>query len=176
MNLLNLVNITAVFNEEECEKIKEAAAEHYESGEVHDFEMGEVRQSDVCFLFPEPQYQWIFERLNKVLEVANPQFGFELSRFNEGVQVTRYEKGGHYDWHYDLGPGHLLERKLSITIQLTKPEEYEGGLLEFPLGGRGNRALGSATVFPSYMLHRVSPVTKGVRHSLVSWVAGPTFR
>ena len=98
------------------------------------------------------------------------------------VQFTSYfaSEHGHYDWHHDIyrneqGP---LDRKLSVTIPLSDPASYEGGIFEFDevKTTADFAALGSVLVFPSYLRHRVSPVTKGVRHSLVAWFSGPRWR
>ena len=98
----------------------------------------------------------------------------------EPIQYTEYySSGGHYDWHTDVGSGALSHRKVSITVQLSKPDEYEGGNLEL-LRGEYNevapRGLGTVVIFPSYMLHRVTEITKGTRKSLVLWVGGSHYR
>ena len=108
----------------------------------------------------------------------------------DGIQYGTYSDGGFYDWHVDKEPeinlidGQYLMRKLSMTIWLNDPDEYEGG--EFDLEVKGpHRDLrydtfklskGSIIIFPSYMWHRVRPVTSGVRKSLVTWFRGPPFR
>lgn len=91
----------------------------------------------------------------------------------EQVQVGKYIKNSHYDWHVDwapLEPGKI--RKLSIVCLLSDPSEYEGG--EFEMEGINEIKLkqGSILVFPSYINHRVKPITNGVRISAVSWVSG----
>jgi PKHD-type hydroxylase len=82
-----------------------------------------------------------------------------------------------YGWHQDYGAE--ISRKLSIAVQLTDPSEYEGGNLQVktssePQNVRKQRGL--ITIFPSYVLHQVTPVTQGSRQSLVAWVSGPAFR
>jgi len=79
----------------------------------------------------------------------------------------------------DIGKGKYSKRKISITVQLSDPDEYEGGDFEFLIGKeiiKLPRKKGCAIVFPSYFLHRVTPVTKGTRKSLVLWGSGQPFR
>ncbi|MGB0178111.1 MAG: 2OG-Fe(II) oxygenase, partial [Owenweeksia sp.] len=83
------------------------------------------------------------------------------------------------DWHMDFGAGEISHRKLSMTVQLSDPADYEGGDLEFMINQKvvtAPRTRGTVIVFPSFILHRVTPVTKGVRHSVVGWVSGTPFR
>ena len=83
-----------------------------------------------------------------------------------------------FTWHIDRNMG-IATRKLSLSLQLSAPEDYEGGDLELWFGGepvKANRERGMITFFPSYVMHRVTPVTKGVRYSLVCWVSGPPFK
>ncbi len=93
------------------------------------------------------------------------------------LQYTVYGPGERFDWHMDLGPGPTSARKLSMTVQLSPPDDYAGGDLEF-VGNRhaAERELGAATIFPAYVGHRVTPVERGTRRSLVAWVYGPSFR
>ena len=87
-----------------------------------------------------------------------------------------WEIGEYYGPHFDIGPGRLAERKLSMTVQLSDPADYTGGeLLIYPEFVAGKER-GSMTVFPSFMCHNVLPVKTGIRYSLVSWVAGPPFK
>jgi PKHD-type hydroxylase len=82
-----------------------------------------------------------------------------------------------YGWHQDYGG--TISRKLSMVVQLTDPSEYEGGNLqvftsEQPKNIRKQRGL--IAVFPSFIVHQVTPVTQGTRQSLVAWVSGPSFK
>ena len=91
----------------------------------------------------------------------------------------RYGSEDHFDWHLDFGPGAISERKLSITVQLSDEDAYEGGDLEFMVNKeyvKAPREQGTVIVFPSFIMHRVTPVTKGTRESIVGWIAGPPFR
>jgi PKHD-type hydroxylase len=141
----------------------------------------ETRNSDVKFIFPNGLTSWVFQRLTAVVEVSNSQFfNFDLSGFEQGLQLTRYSSEGeqHYDWHVDRGM-ETGNRKLSLTLQLSDPKDYEGGDLELKFGKENivaSRERGMMTLFPSFVLHRVTPVTKGTRYSLVAWVSGPPFK
>jgi len=107
-------------------------------------------------------------------------WGYGLSS-QEATQIGRYKctDEGYYDWHIDSAPPkNGMQRKLSISILLTDPSEFEGGELQFK-GIEDQKILtkqGSIVVFPSFIEHKVTPVTKGVRYSAVTWASGPSFR
>jgi PKHD-type hydroxylase len=112
-------------------------------------------------------------------------FDLDLRYVNE-IQFTEYignpDNPGKYDWHHDVdwAEGRAFHRKLSIVFQLTDPNEYEGGGFQFDnrLPQLPDEAFnkGSVIVFPSFHKHRITPVTSGLRHSLVTWVEGPHWR
>jgi PKHD-type hydroxylase len=116
------------------------------------------------------------------MEMANQsaEWGFNLGT-QESTQIGRYKSTdeGHYDWHMDaFAPQNGIQRKLSISILLSDPSDFEGGELQFK-GIEDQKILtaqGSIVVFPSFIEHRVTPVTKGVRYSAVTWASGPSFR
>lgn len=119
---------------------------------------------------------------------ANAEFfKYKLDYF-QAIQFARYQDGGHYDWHQDASPQDLANegRKLSLTFSLTDDTEYDGGLLQFYNGDkpyvdkdhdieRDIKSVGTVIVFDSRDWHRVTPVTKGVRYSIVCWTVGPNF-
>lgn len=116
------------------------------------------------------------------MQSANEDAGwnFELRR-QENTQIGRYKSSdeGFYDWHMDAAaPKEGIQRKLSCVVLLNDPSEFEGGALEFKIREGENvlTAQGDVIVFPSYMEHRVTPVTKGVRYTSVAWASGPSFR
>jgi PKHD-type hydroxylase len=99
--------------------------------------------------------------------------------FKEQLQLSEYngDDEGHYDWHMDCGK-EVNTRKLSLSIQMSDPEEYEGGELNIHTHAGISTApklKGTVILFPSYLLHRVTKVTKGNRKSLVCWIHGPPF-
>lgn len=168
------------FSADECDSIiRIATRQGLIDGETAGRAGQHFRQSNLTFLHPSGHTDWIFRRLSDTIATANQFFGFDLVSMNEGIQFTEYvAPHGKYDWHVDAGPGTSI-RKLSLTIQLADPDSYDGGELELNPDGQPvtmDKVRGRAFVFPSWTLHRVKPVTRGVRHSLVVWVAGPPFR
>lgn len=122
--------------------------------------------------------EWLFRRLAALFAEANRDFGFELVGFVDALQYAMYGADQHFDWHLDLGPGSTSARKLSMSIRLSGPDEYGGGALEFigmPADPQAARR-GTAIIFLSFLGHRVTLVTRGVRRSQVAWAYGPTFR
>ena len=136
------------------------------------------RVGHIAWIEPAPENHWLFHKLAVLFAEINARYGFELTGFVDALQYTVYGAEQHFDWHLDVGADRTSARKLSMTLQLSGPEEYSGGALEFFNAGIGEEArrLGSATFFPSYLAHRVSPVQGGVRRSLVAWAYGPAFR
>lgn len=140
------------------------------------------RKSEVKWLGKEvPDFKWLYERFITMGTEANTSlWKFDLTEIVDDLQYTVYHHdGGHFDWHMDLGSEKYARRKVSITMQLSDPEDYEGGDFEFMIGNevvKLPRKKGCVILFPSYFLHRVTPVTKGTRKSLVLWIYGPPFR
>jgi len=141
-----------------------------------------TRRSNVAWLANKPDVTHIYARIAGVVAEVNRQFfNFDLSGFYEPAQLTHYtqENQGFYDWHIDAGPS-KTPRKLSMSLLLSNPSEFEGGEFQVKTHSDAAQTLeckrGRAWFFPSYTLHRVAPVTKGVRRSLVLWVGGPAFR
>lgn len=139
-----------------------------------------VRQSALVWLPERADLAWVDTRLARLTADANRElFGFALDGFEEQLQVAAYGPGHYYDWHIDRGQGSTAgRRKLTISVQLSKPEDYVGGTLELNADGRIFQApcdQGTAVVFAANTLHRVAPVVSGLRHSLVAWLHGPNF-
>ena len=126
-----------------------------------------------------PDMYKIIERTMK--QVNGNHFGYEGMQITEQAQFTEYPKGGFYDWHMDSDVNCRFEppvRKISMTILLSPPKEFEGGDLEFMTEGNKPPQLlqGQAIFFCSLIRHRVSKVKKGIRRSLVMWFGGPPFK
>lgn len=139
-----------------------------------------IRKSKVCWL-PENNHEWLFKKITNCADVANKSmWHFELVGVTEKVQYSIYPPtGGHYDWHMDIGNGTSAKRKISIVVQLSDPSEYEGGELVFKFGVNEStvpKKKGALVCFPSFFLHKVTPVRKGIRKSLVAWISGPALR
>ena len=151
------------------------------------------RDSNICWF----NDRWIYREIQPYVRMANEMAGWNFQwDWTESCQFTIYKKGQYYDWHCDSwdkpyaeeGPTKGKIRKLSNVVQLTDPKEYEGGELEFdfrqydPDKKRKTQIAkeiapkGSIIVFPSFVWHRVKPVTKGVRYSLVNWNLGWPFK
>jgi PKHD-type hydroxylase len=169
------------FTEEECNSIvKIAQNKGLMKGATTGDDPTKSRNSHISWLNPSDNLQWFYERLTGIAVQLNDEyFKFDLYGINEGLQFTNYKApSGKYGKHIDRGIDTAV-RKLSISVQLTNPDEYEGGELclydgdtTFPM----DKTQGTLMIFPSYVLHEVKPVTKGERNSLVTWVTGPAFK
>lgn len=170
-----------VFTREECQRIVSLSQQLLPSqgalGADQNLNLIK-RDSQTVRLMPDMSTKWIYEKMDAAISSANRNYQFDLSGF-EAFQVASYTEGGHYEWHMDMGKGPTSTRKLGISLQLSDGSEYEGGDMEFRGGGAppvAPREIGTMIVFPSFMHHRVAPVTRGVRYSLVAWVHGTPFR
>jgi PKHD-type hydroxylase len=144
----------------------------------------EIRRSDVAWLNVTPESDWIWKKIvHTVAEVNRRFFRYDLTGCYEAIQLSEYTESdsGHYDWHIDGNvASEAVPRKLSMTLLLSDPSEFEGGDLQVMVSTNKPKTLeakkGRAWFFPSHTLHRVTPVTRGVRRSLVLWVGGPEFK
>jgi PKHD-type hydroxylase len=143
-------------------------------------EISGIRKSFIRWIPQSPEYMWIYDRIAQLVTEANSIWKFDISSMPEAIQYTEYyDDGGHYDWHLDIGPDELSYRKISVTIQLSETEDYEGGDLEILRGGTSEKTVrgkGAAVLFPSFILHRVTPVTRGTRKSFVLWLGGGHYK
>jgi PKHD-type hydroxylase len=138
----------------------------------------DIRYTEGRWISNDERSAALFDLVTRIFKAANEHFQYEVDAIREPLLHATYPIGGHFAWHTDTGPGPLATRKLSISVLLSSPNEFEGGDLEFCPGGKLTDALslGTAIVFPSYMAHRVSPVTAGARAVLVGWIHGKEFR
>lgn len=177
-----------VFASEECDKIKRIALKKEKqtgvilgddnSGAVNK----DIRKSDIIWVSEtDEELHWVYNKLAGVAMSLNDQFfKFDLFGFTEAMQFTEYNApDGVYKEHMDRMP-RGRSRKLSLVVNLTDPNEYEGGELVFNLGGGEyvpvQKTQGTVFAFPSFLMHEVRPITKGKRHSLVAWIGGPNFK
>ena len=133
---------------------------------------------------------WIYRELHPLVRIANADAGWNYHwNWSEACQFTKYDgsKKQHYDWHTDAGTrinenGKI--RKLSMTVALVDGSEYEGGDFEIRMENpkdhevhviKAAKQKGSVTIFPSFVWHRVKPVTAGTRYSLVNWHQGNPY-
>jgi len=175
----------ALFSQKDCDEIvRLSKAETQDSGGlVGGRQHSNIRRAKISWLDDTNPAAWVLERVVGAVARANREvFDFDITEFKEKLQVAVYDESdeGHYDWHSDIGDGPVAQfRKATIVSQLSRPDAYEGGDLEISLGARlmtASRDQGSATLFASFMLHRVVPVTRGQRYSLTCWSHGPRFR
>lgn len=167
------------FSKEECETIINIAKD---KGLIKGTTKGKsnVRDSKISWLYPTDNMDWLFRRVTDITLNLNERFfKFDLFGINEGFQFTNYEApSGKYGKHIDRAINSPV-RKLSISIQLTNPKEYEGGELYLYDDNKGtimDKTQGTLILFPSYVLHEIMPITKGERNSLVTWVTGKQFK
>jgi PKHD-type hydroxylase len=169
------------FSKEECQTIINIAKNKgLIKGSTKGGDIKDVRDSKISWLYPIDNMDWVFRRVTDIVLNLNERFfKFDLFGLNEGFQFTNYEApSGKYGKHVDRAIN-IPVRKLSISIQLTNPEEYEGGELYLYDDDKGtvmHKSQGTLILFPSYVLHEVMPVTKGERNSLVTWVTGKQFK
>ncbi|MBY5921076.1 2OG-Fe(II) oxygenase [Ferrimonas balearica] len=139
-----------------------------------------IRRSKVHWLDRE-KFDWAYRRLWRLAQQLNTKhFGFDIERFEGRLQVARYHQDdeGFYTWHMDNGQK-TAGRKISLSVQLSSPRDYDGGELQFFYTNKNKaapREQGTVVAFPSFVMHRVTPIERGVRYSLVAWVKGPRWR
>lgn len=169
-----------IFSKDECESIINICSKQdMISAETSSSGVSSYRKSNVLFMFPNATTEWIFYKIEESINALNKFFGYDLDGMGEGIQFAEYRApDGHYNWHTDSGDTPVV-RKLSMTVELSDPSSYEGGDLELNATGKPEimtKKQGRIIAFPSHTLHRVTPVTSGVRHSLVVWITGPPFK
>ena len=143
-----------------------------------------IRETEISWYKKDHSNEHIWEKLaNCAVQVNRHFFRYDLSGFYEPAQLGYYHehKKSHYDWHTDAGIANAITpRKLSMVLQLNDRSEFEGGDLQIKIENDTPQTLdiqkGRAWFFPSFVLHRVTPVTKGERKSLVLWITGPEFK
>ncbi len=184
-NLISHYIFDKAFSDTELQKIEEIQANYpFEAAVLAEEKdnIDHIRQSQIKWLRSVHQEShWIFMKFAQMAAEANAQmWGFDLTGMLEDLQYTVYPAdSGHYTWHMDIDRGRAAQRKISVTMQLSDPSEYEGGDLELFTSSdvmRAPKEKGTVILFPSYFMHRVTPVTKGTRKSLVLWISGPPYR
>ena len=188
-----------LFTPEECKQIIDHGLNNWEAseGEIeksghkqgHKLDLNyrnatifKVSEKDQCD--PEKCGQWFLEKIYDNILNFNSNidmgYGFDLCGMFEPPSLMKYESPtGKYDWHLDIGSDEgMSTRKIAYSVHLN--QEYEGGELQWLLGDEPSlleeSKIGTMTLFPTYLLHRVTPVTSGVRYALVGWIHGDSFR
>ena len=171
------------FNSSELEEIEKLATKYpYTDATIIGNESinESIRKSKIKWVYPDDNSQWLYDKFADMVIEANKTWKFNLYSIIDSIQYTEYlAGGGHYDWHVDIGPKNISHRKVSIVVQLSDPSEYDGGDLELWNGGAIKsvfRGRGTTVLFPSFTMHRVTPVTRGLRKSLVLWVGGEHYK
>jgi len=176
---------TGIFTTEEIERIivigKRLSPKRALTG-GHGEDCLDHRRSFVSWIGANSETEWIFKKITDVVKQNNQQFwNFDLEKI-ERLQFTHYlsEENGTYNTHVDPIPWQLPHnRKLSMSLQLSDPNDYEGGELLLHQSYQPtiiSKQKGMMIFFPSHILHEVTPVTKGERYSLVAWIHGPNLR
>lgn len=178
---------TSALSADECDRIVERASTYAEEEATVGF--SDTLRSDLAYR--SSSVRWLDAARELEITTRVMQFVDASNRTNFGVdlvapyelQFTEYRgtQNGHYDWHHDvwLESNRPYARKLSVVVQLSNPEDYAGGAFEFfglQHPGAAFAPRGSLLIFPSFLQHRVLPVTSGTRRSLVTWVEGPNWR
>jgi PKHD-type hydroxylase len=175
-----------MFTEKECEQIISLKEELYPTtaavgGKSKDKKIAkEVRSAEIYNIDLNPETKWIFDKILQATDYANRNyFNFDIIGITHSLQLIRYsaqsEIKGHYNWHIDSGNGETSTRKISVTCQLSNPRKYNG--CELVINNNSNEIIatkqqGSIHLFPSFMLHKVTPITSGDRYALVIWIHG----
>ena len=175
-----------MFSPEQCQDIINAGhAEKPQTAQVGINRPGggvdKKKRTTTISWIPFKKLPQMYKKVEHQLSLVNlNHFGFENVQITEPAQFTEYPKGGFYDWHMDLDVLGLHEppvRKISMTCLLSNPSEFTGGDLEFTEKNKiNNLKQGQAIFFASFLRHRVSPVKKGTRRSLVMWFGGQPFK
>jgi PKHD-type hydroxylase len=183
VNHFNYYYFTDAFTTEQLGRIKEIGNSYpMKVAEVggEDSQVSDYRKSEISWIPENEDNMWLYDKIAHYAIIANQEmWNFDIWGYHDALQFTNYYgDGGHYDWHADLGPG-ISNRKLSVVLQLSEGDSYEGGELQMNTGGGITsvpKQYGLLCFFPSFVLHRVTPLTSGTRTSLVTWLCGANLR
>lgn len=184
VNHFNYYYYTNAFTTDELTKIielGESLPKHKaETGAGQNSKESDYRISEISWIEENTTTDWLYRKIaNYAIEANKEMWNFDIWGYHDNFQYTTYYgNGGHYDWHADLGPG-MSNRKLSCVLQLSDPNDYENGDLQMNIGSEiltVPKGKGILCFFPSFILHRVTPLSSGVRKSLVTWLCGANLR
>jgi PKHD-type hydroxylase len=176
------------FNDQEIDQIISLGElADFQKGSVGGREVGhsdvrtEIRDTDIAWIQPNPETEWLYERMKQFIARINyDKFQFDIDQM-QALQYGKYKENGHYAWHVDSGPNLPVHRKLTLVLALTDPDSYEGGELLLNFSGNPENPhvmkirRGDLIAFPSFIPHKVAPVTSGERLTLVTWATGSKF-
>ena len=181
-DLTNHYRFNGAFSDEEIYSITQLAPTDFTEGTAGGAVNKDYRDQLVTWISLSEQTEWIFEKVALMIEEANRQlWGFTLDGMREDFQFGRYKPGGFYGFHMDMPskPNERGMRKVSVVVQLSSRDKFEGGDLQL-LSSQTAQSMkmdrGDVVIFPSYMMHQVTPVTSGERYSLVLWAHGRSFQ
>lgn len=186
--MIDWFHCPAVLTPKECKMVVKHAQKHYEARPATTGHGGTsavnptLRKSTVRWLdYADLDLLWLFRRLDAKALLANQSFGMDLQHSSVEWQFTEYDSKDleHYGWHEDSSSRikKPMDRKLTMIMQLTDASAYDGGKFELkgdPIPDTYFRNAGDVLFFRSALTHQAQPVTRGIRHSLVSWIHGPT--
>ena len=154
----------------------------------------EIRVTEEWYLFDQPDnrlrpdkcnkdWKWLQDKIHQVVKIVNQGvFHFDIEGADDELKLIKYHQGGFYGWHTDFNAGSCSNRKLVAIVQLTDPSEYEGGKTQFAIQDPHSmeyytipQEKGTLIVFSPIFFHRVTPVTKGIRHCIQEFIIGDTF-
>ena len=180
-----------VFNDQMIRELETMVHQNYKfsKGRTGVAELGndtdsyETNNRDIAYIRPADHSKWLYDLLSPMMFEANENaFHFDIDTVTDPIHYVIYpEDGGHLDWHMDVGAFDVNRRKLSMTVQLSDSSEYDGGEFEIWMGGKDGfvtlpREKGDVIIFPTFLMHRVKPITRGQRKVLVFWMGGRPFR
>ena len=163
-----------VFTDRDCDRVLELWEADHGHGEAYDEHADYISKRTSIVDLPAD----LFEKVRTVVDRVNAACWGYAGEYSPSHEIYRYHPGDFFDWHMDLGDGDLRFRKVTTLIQLSDPADYEGGRLEI-WGNDEHEAgtrRGTLLIYPSYVMHRVTEVTRGTRFSLGGELLGPPFR
>ncbi len=182
LDLTNYHYYKEYFTDEDIDKILKLSEKYpFVDGKVPTVVDTTYRSSKIKWLPNNSETKWLYDKIAHLAKKSNDQlWNFDIIGLGEHIQFGEYsaEQSGKYEWHVDIGKNNL-HRKISISIQLSDPTTYDGGDLEFFKSRniiKAPKEKGTAILFPSFILHRVTEITKGTRKSLVIWISGPPLK
>jgi PKHD-type hydroxylase len=169
---------TGIFSPGECRRIMALSQHRQQRAGTMMYAKPNIRKSTIAWIDVQPDSEWLYEKVWDTFQAVNRWFKFDLFGFVDEIQFAKYAVGDGFGWHLDAGGGQTSTRKLSMSVQLCDDDEYFGGDLELCAcpGLDPRRRRGTIIVFPSFLAHQVTPVTRGTRYSLVAWAHGPAFK
>lgn len=165
---------THLLSDEECDQLIALWGEDHGWGDAYGESEEYISKRTSIVEVPAP----IQQKIVAAVDQANREFWGYEGEFSASGEIYRYEPGDFFDWHMDLGEGDIAKRKITTLVQLSDPADYEGGELELFCNQphTASRERGILMIYPSYIMHRVTEVTTGLRFSMGGELVGDPFR